>query len=128
MNHIIIELCAEDRARLDAIIEGLNNITATPATATLEAIPEVPAPAEQSEPADAPAPAPIVEPTTVEPTPAEPEVKPISLAEFQKAVTLAVSKGAPKKTIKAIINKYAPSVSEVPEDKRAEAVAALAEI
>lgn len=118
MNTITIELCKEDRARLDAIIEGLSNIT-----------PETLAPAEQSEPADAPAPAPIVEPTTVEPTPAEPEVKPISLAEFQKAVTVVCAKGiAQKQAVKEIINRYAPSVSEVPEDKRAEVVAALTEI
>lgn len=64
----------------------------------------------------------------VEETPA-PEVKPISLAEFQKAVTLAVSKGAEaKKAVKEIVNKYAASVSAVPEDKRAEVVAELAKI
>ena len=66
-------------------------------------------------------PAPVAEP--------EPEVKPVSLAEFQKAVTLAVSKGAEaKKAAKDIINKYAASVSAVPEDKRAEVMAELANI
>ena len=66
-------------------------------------------------------PAPVAEPTE--------EVKPVSLAEFQKAVTLAVSKGADaKKAAKAIINKYAASVSAVPEDKRAEVMAELEKI
>lgn len=72
-----------------------------------------------------------LEPVTVETeAPATaPEVKPISLAEFQKAVTLAVSKGADaKKAVKEIVNKYAASVSAVPEDKRAEVVAELAKI
>jgi hypothetical protein len=76
-----------------------------------------------------------LEPVTVEETPAEPvaetteEVKPVSLAEFQKAVTLAVSKGTEaKKVVKEIINKYAASVSAVPEDKRAEVIAELSNI
>lgn len=58
-----------------------------------------------------------------------PEVKPVSLAEFQKAVTMACAKGpAQKAAAKEIINKYAASVSAVPEDKRAEAMAELAKI
>lgn len=58
-----------------------------------------------------------------------PEVKPVSLAEFQKAVTLAVSKGADaKQAVKTIINKYAASVSAVPENKRADIIAELSSI
>ena len=67
----------------------------------------------------------------MEPVPAEPtpEVKPVSLAEFQKAVTQAVAKGPTQKAAaKGLINKYAQSVSEVPEDKRAEVMAELAKI
>ena len=66
-----------------------------------------------------------------EPAPAEPapEVKPVSYAEFQKAVTQAVAKGPKQKAAaKEIVNKYAKSVSEVPEDKRAEVMAELAKI
>lgn len=60
---------------------------------------------------------------------ATPEVKPVSLAEFQKAVTIVCAKGPQQKAAaKEIINKYAPSVSDVPEDKRAEAMAELAKI
>ena len=58
-----------------------------------------------------------------------PEVTPVSFAEFQKAVTQAVAKGAKQKAAaKEIINKYATSVSSVPEDKRAEVMAELAKI
>jgi hypothetical protein len=81
---------------------------------------------------------PITEPTAhlepVEEIPAEPaapapEVKSVSLAEFQKAVTMACAKGSTQKAAaKEIINKYAASVSAVPEDKRAEAMAELAKI
>ena len=60
---------------------------------------------------------------------APPEVKSVFLAEFQKAVTMACAKGpAQKAAAKEIINKYAASVSAVPEDKRAEAMAELAKI
>ena len=67
-------------------------------------------------------PAPVIEDPT-------PEVKPVSYAEFQKAVTQAVAKGPEQKAAaKEIINKYAASVSAVPEDKRAEVMAELAKI
>lgn len=72
-----------------------------------------------------------VEETPV-PTPAdEPpfDVTPVSFAEFQKAVTQVVAKGAKQKAAaREIINKYAASVSEVPEEKRAEVMAELAKI
>jgi hypothetical protein len=55
--------------------------------------------------------------------------QPVSFAEFQKAVTQAVAKGPKQKAAaKEIINEYAPSVSEVLEDKRAEVIARLAKI
>lgn len=70
-----------------------------------------------------------VEEIPAEPAAPAPEVKPVSLAEFQKAVTMACAKGpAQKAAAKEIINKYAASVSAVPEDKRAEAMAELAKI
>lgn len=58
-----------------------------------------------------------------------PKVTPVSFAEFQKAVTQAVAKGPKQKAAaKEIINKYATSVSAVPEDKRAEVMEELAKI
>ena len=125
-NTITIELCKEDRKRLDEVIgflglivsemksrpTGQVELTEHPvgeSTAHLEPIEETPAP--------------VIE------EPAAPEVKPVSLAEFQKAVTIVCAKGpAQKAAAKEIINKYATSVSGVPEDKRAEAMADLAKI
>lgn len=135
MNNITVkvELSAEDRTRLDNILTELKSlVTGGPVqeldlTATLAAA----LPAEEH-PIDAPVthfetPA---EPVPTEPTPAPAEeVKPVSLAEFQKAVTLVCAKGTEqKKAAKAVINKYAPSVSAVPEDKRAEVMAELAKL
>lgn len=126
MNTITIELCAEDRARLDAIIEGLKankpnckgcveNAIRMVAPAETIANPIIEDPVPEAPAAEAPAPA--------------PEVKPVSLAEFQKAVTQVCAKGPEQKqAAKEIINKYACSVSAVPEDKRAEAMAELEKI
>ena len=74
---------------------------------------------------------PPADPAPVEPAPVEPVTAPdpVSFAEFQKAVTQVVAKGAKQKAAaREIINKYATSVSEVPEDKRAEVMAELAKI
>ena len=147
-NNITIEFCKEDRKRIDEVVSllGLLVTTAQGKRTTPEDLlaqsgiqtRSAEGPVEKAEhPADAPAThlEPVVAPATTEPEPPavesvpEPEVKPISLAEFQKAVTLAVSKGPEaKKAAKAVINKYAPSVSEVPEDKRSEVVAELAKL
>ena len=119
MNKIVFELCAEDRARLDEIIAGLAKVAAAaehPADApTTHLEPPVAAPAA-SQP----------EPAPVEPAP---EVKPISLGEFQKAiVTRCAVSAAMKAKVQALVHKYAPSVSEIPEAKRAEVLAELAKL
>lgn len=157
MNKITIELCAEDRKRIDELMASIGLLTgelrntqppkiglhlprieqAEDGTVKLvkETTPTAEHPADASithlEPVDAPAPAPITEPAPVEPVPTEPtpEVKPVSLAEFQKAVTMVCAKGATQKAAaKDIINKYAASVSTIPEDKRHEVMAALAKL
>ena len=125
MNTITIELCKEDRQRLDEIIASLGMIVAgqksEPAPAPVAEHP-IDSPTAHLEPVEE-TPAPIIE------EPAAPEVKPVSLAEFQKAVTQAVAKGPKQKeAAKGIINKYAASVSAVPEEKRAEVMAELAKI
>lgn len=136
MNKITIELSKEDRKLLEDLMGAVTLLTSVIGSAQptevqkqiIEEATETPAPAAdpvevtpeiegQTSLFDTP----VAEQTT--------EVKPVSLAEFQKAVTLAVSKGADaKKAAKEIINKYAPSVSAVPEDKRAEVMAELANI
>ncbi len=124
-NNITIELSKEDRELLEGLMGSVTLLASVIAETLVPAIKmpeEIPAadPVEENT-ANAAEPAPVAETTE--------EVKPVSLAEFQKAVTLAVSKGADaKKAAKAIINKYAASVSAVPEDKRAEVMAELEKI
>ena len=133
--NITVQLCEEDRKRIDELIgfagwiatELKSHPVGAAETAVLQSEEvSVGLPVEGAahlEPMiiEAPAPEPVAEP--------EPVVKPVSLAEFQKAVTLAVSKGAEaKQVVKSIINKYAPSVSGVPEDKRSEVMAELSKI
>ena len=134
MNKIVFELCEEDRQRLDAIIAGLAKV-ATPVAPLITETP-VMMTATTEHPADAPTThlvPPADAPATAQPEPAAmepaPEVKLVSLGEFQKAVTMVCAKGsAQKQAAKKIINKYAPSVSEVPETKRAEVMAELANL
>lgn len=108
------------------VTEGITPITklsegADSTKTSLKVVNEVAAADPAEENTTEATPAPVAEKTE--------EVKPVSLAEFQKAVTLAVSKGAEaKKAAKEIINKYAASVSAVPEDKRAEVMAELEKI
>lgn len=149
---ITITLDKEDRKSLDALTSSITLLAsvlgnAQPKEVQEKIITEIhnePQVAETNSAADEnPATAPIieepvvetpapVEETVAEPTPVAettPEVKPVSLAEFQKAVTLAVSKGPEaKQAVKTIINKYAASVSAVPEDKRADIITELSKI
>ena len=123
MNVIEFKLCAEDRARLDDIIAGLAALVpgamSDAAVATLE-VKQVELPVEGAahlEPPADPEPAPV------------PAVKPVSLAEFQKAITLRCAESAKtKEAVRALVNQYATSVSDIPEDKRPEVLAKLAEI
>lgn len=138
MTTITIELCAEDRARLDKIIDCLgvqtecahcaqlvtqvvNNITrelglpgtgvvtrnqptAPPAPVLKEAAAITPAKEEKpAQPAtEAPAEAPSVD---------------VLLAKVRELV-----KAGKREQVKTIVEGYAPSVSEIPEGKRAEAL------
>ncbi len=137
MSNITIEWSKEDRELLEGLMGAVTLLASVLANAQTKEVQEkvtaeVLTPAT-NQPEEIPAADPVEENTT-EATPdpvaeTTPEVKPVSLAEFQKAVTLAVSKGAEaKKATKEIINKYAASVSAVPEDKRAEVMAELAKL
>lgn len=114
MNKIVVELHPEDRARLDRILAALEGSTPRP---------ELPVEgAAHLEPVAAPAPAPAAEPAPVEPVPAEP----MSLGEFQKAVTTWLAGNPAKKPqARELVNRYAPSATEIPPEKRAEFLALL---
>ena len=127
--NITTELSKEDRKLLEELLGAVTLLASVigstlPKETVLGVIEEATEPVKTDTPAEnTPEPA-----TPVEEAPAATPIV-ISLAEFQKAVTLAVSKGSEaKKAVKEIINKYAASVSAVPEDKRAAVVAELAKI
>lgn len=119
MNRIVIELCAEDRSRLDAITAALRELSVAPAVAA-------PAPAAEEHPIDAPVT--LFEAPAEPPAPA-PEVKPVSLGEFQKAIVTRCAESATMKAkVQDLVHKYADSVSLIPADKRAEVMAELAKL
>lgn len=137
MNTITIELTKTDRKLLEDLTGAVTLLASVlgsmqPAETRQQIIQGVMA-TGSDHPADASVAhlEPVEVPEAAEPAPAEPapEVKPVSFAEFQKAVTQAVAKGPKQKAAaKEIVNKYAASVSAVPEDKRAEVMAELAKI
>lgn len=102
MNNVTltINLSADDRARLDKIIELLGQ-PAPPHTA-----PDI---VQRSKPAE-PAPTPIEEAPKEEITP----------EQIQQKVIQLCATGTKKDKTREIINAYAPKVSAIPEDKRAE--------
>lgn len=131
MNKITIELCAEDRARLDNILEALQAhggkapSVNTEAVATTEKAAE-PAESHKEQPKPAtPKEAQAEEPKAQEaPKTDAPEV---TTAELQSKVVQLVSAGK-KDATRAIIQEYAKSVSEIPAEKRAEVFARLKEL
>jgi DNA replication initiation complex subunit (GINS family) len=134
MNTIIIELCKEDRDRLDGILAALKerpNCTAcvervieafnhlatekapdapqTTETDTAEPVtlPEVETPTEAPETADAP----VAEPTE--------EREPVKREDVQRKV-VELSSAGKKAEVRDIVKAYADKVSAIPEDKLAE--------
>ena len=125
---IVMELCPEDRARLDAILEELKSSrpncercvstmseswkSATAAQHPVDAVP----PATVEDVAPAPAPAPAADPApAVDPAPAAEEEK-YTLEKVRSAVMTASRKSPEmKKKVKALLNQYAESVTKLPE-------------
>lgn len=142
-NRITIELCAEDRARLDRLAEALERyphkcescaqgvadtvaavVKATQETNTAEKAQEQPTePTKEDAPATATATAPATEemPAAAD-LPWEEPAPTVTLAQIQqKVVQLAAGADAVKKAaVRAIIHDYAEKVSDLPEDKWSE--------
>lgn len=133
MNHITIELCTEDRVRLDRIAELLEKQAGAEANhcacnCKTENIPEQmtidTAPVEATTDATA-KPADVqteVAPTTTTPTDEtliEVKKPSVSLEQIQQKVMqlAATNNGAKKDRVRDIISTYAKKVSELPEDK-----------
>jgi len=142
MNKITIELCTEDRARIDALFQELVNVRRLLAGAETEApkaeapkaeAPKAEAPkaAEPVKPAEAPkAEAPkqaAPEPAPAAPAPkteAAPEAPEVTVAELQAKVVELVNAGKKAET-REIILKYAQNVGSIPAEKRAEVLGLL---
>lgn len=125
MNTITIQLCQEDRDRLDKILEALTTNVAGYVVGQLDRyLAEKPAPAPavvDAEPVEEIQP---TEDTTPEEKPVEAEetakAEPtVSQADVQKKV-VELSAAGKKDAVKQIVQAYAPRVSAIPEDKLAE--------
>lgn len=115
MNTITIELCAEDRARIDRLTKALekqapvyvlSETLSIPETAEPEQPENVPAPEEE-------APAPAAE------EPAAPETPSVTKSDVQRKV-VELSAAGRKAEVREIVTAYATKVSDIPDDKVAE--------
>ena len=121
MNKIIIELSAEDRARLDRLTEALTRAAEDTTREGCRCQAQtVKAPKETTEEAEA-SPAPVIQPGEEKPSEVKTEaVQPsVTLAQIQqKVIQLAAGANANRKAkVREVINAYAPKVSALPEDK-----------
>ena len=125
MNTIIIELCQEDRARLDKIIEALEQ-SHTIAVNSVSVTPNVESDgpkAETEEPMEGQVTVEEIVETTeqlpAEEVPVEESIKAVSLSDIQKKV-VELSAAGKKAEVRDIITKYANRVSAIPAEHTAE--------
>lgn len=120
---ITVELSAEDRARLDAILAELkqarpdcSKCMAQVTEAMAKTVSEAPAPAEEH-PVENPFPEPAPGTPAAEETPPFPApAKTVSLEDIRQLVMKLSRKGADvKEKVKAVVNEYAPKVTQVAE-------------
>lgn len=139
--NVTVELCAEDRARLDAILEtlgkGPNCDKCVKDVAAALSAPQVPKNEPKNEPQsdekpntkeNTKSPA-FVEAETAPPweedVPKTADKPKHTQADLQQKVVNMVASGADKAKVRGIINEYAERVSLVPEDKLDEVMARL---
>ena len=128
MNTITIELCSEDRARLDAILEALTKgkpdctrcaQQVVDYVTCVTGIDENGKKVEPVHPVEDPFPeTPVVE------APKKPEAPKVKMEDVQQKV-VALSAAGKKAEVRAIVTAYAERVSAVPEDKLAEVLEKL---
>lgn len=149
MNRIVIELSDRDRSLLEGLMGSVATLASVigsslPAPVRQETITNAAAAFASDHPAEDVAPlqqaevavglpvegAAHLEPVTVEPDPTPaPAPAVVPLGEFQKVlVTRCAESPDVKQKVQALVHKYAESVSAIPEDKRPEVLAALAQI
>ncbi len=138
MNTIIIELCAEDRARLDGILSALQQVghhdckscvqTAVNMTKDLATAAAAPAPAQERTTNAAEHPVDEVSPHA-DPAPAEePEAaaQQITLDDIRAIVQRLIGPGSNKREkAQAIVKDYAIKISAIPVEKYSEVMARL---
>lgn len=109
MNNITVtvELCAEDRARLDNILAALQS-SGTPFSAPVKAPEAVEPKTEEITPAK-----------EEEPAQAEITAKPVEVSVIQKKV-MDLSAAGKRDEAREIIKSYADKISAIPKDKTAE--------
>ena len=128
-NTITIELCAEDRARLDRLtdflikrIEQVDELYGKELPSRTEKEITEEKPAETTQPEQTPATeAEPVKTASKKPTKAEPEV---SIEDIRGKV-LQLTGAGKREQVSAIIQDYAEKVSSIPVDKRAEVLEKL---
>ena len=115
-NRITIELCAEDRARLDRLAEAMERKTCDKCVTTaIDAMKQKPeAPIKEEEVTTAP----VEETPTEEVAQTEP-VQTVDRGALRAKVIELSAKGFKEQT-KDIVRAYAPTVSSVPEEKLSE--------
>ncbi len=116
-----VELSAEDRARLDAILEALQGSRAN-CKGCVEAALKVAGVGETSPEADEQPETEVVTPPEAEAAP-EPEKQPertVERSDIQRKV-VELSNAGKKAQVREIVKSYAERVTEIPEDKLVEA-------
>lgn len=132
-NLITIELCAEDRARLDKLTAFLEKRIGQVDELYGKELPNRtdPEPAE-AEPAEAtqPEPTPAAEAEPVKDAPNKPTeaTAPQVTIEDIRGKVLALTGAGKKDEVRAIIHQYATKVPDIPEDKRAEVLEKLTKL
>lgn len=119
MNHITIELCTEDRARLDRIANLLEQTLTKPTTAA-------PAKADEEKKAE-PEELPAENKKPAEAATAPPTVSTVT-AEDIRAKFLQLAATDKKEQARMLIKLYADKISTIPEDKLAEVLEKLNEL
>ena len=143
-NTITIELCAEDRARIDRLTDALERITVAPSAtvdvkmpdlevhnALTEVLAKVAPTTAKTEPTEPTPPEPPVAPTEEETTPTVeetvPTAKPIKASEISQKVVTLIQAGK-RAEVTEIIHAYAPNVSKLKPEHYADVYAKLVEL
>lgn len=135
-NTITIELCAEDRARIDRLTAALERSASAPTapvvnTTTDEAPKKVEPTTAKTEPTEPKPAAPSVTPTEEETAPTvketAPTAPPIKASDLSQKVVTLIQAGK-REEVTEVIHAYAPNVSKIKPEHYADVLAKLTEL